>query len=61
MAEKHRRFNDDLKGGPYGRLDWVGYPLALKTQAERSGDVCVSTVSIVCTTDVYSLTPARMA
>jgi hypothetical protein len=30
MAEKHHRLNDDLKGGPYGRLDWVGYPLALK-------------------------------
>jgi hypothetical protein len=30
MAEKHHRLNDDLKGGPYGRLDWVGYPLARK-------------------------------
>jgi hypothetical protein len=30
VASKYHRFNDDLKGGPYGRLDWVGYALALK-------------------------------
>jgi hypothetical protein len=28
---------------------------------ETKGGVCVSTVSIVCVTGVYSLTPARMA
>ena len=30
MAREHRRFNDDLKIGPYSRLDWVGDPFALK-------------------------------
>ena len=30
MADKHHRFNNDFKNRPYGRLDWVGYLLALK-------------------------------
>ena len=30
VASKYHPFSDDLKGGPYGRLDWMGYPLALK-------------------------------
>ena len=30
MARKHRRFIEDLKIGPYGRLDGLGLELTLK-------------------------------
>jgi hypothetical protein len=30
IASVYHRFNDDLKTGPHGCLDWVGYALAFK-------------------------------